>query len=78
MDITQEMLQAAAREESEQIGQSPEILVAKNRYLNDRVILLRALVNQQQAEIEALKSKLDGGEKTEVPDEEEVRPDDPA
>lgn len=55
MDITQEMVDQANQDEQAIMSASPEILRAQNNHLNERVVLLRALVNEQQKELEKLR-----------------------
>lgn len=47
LDITQEMVDQANSEESALLAQSPAVLMAQNQHLNNRVLLLRALANEQ-------------------------------
>lgn len=58
MDINQDMIDQAAKEEGDHLSRSPVVLVAQNQHLNNRVVLLRALVNQQQEELESIKAEL--------------------
>lgn len=57
MDINQEMIDQSALEESAILARSPEVLLAQNQYLNNRVVVLRALVNEQKKEIDRLTKK---------------------
>jgi hypothetical protein len=59
VDITQEMLDQSSQEEGQLLLQSPNVLMAQNQFLQQRVVLLRALVNEQQAEIDRLKAKVE-------------------
>lgn len=59
MDITQEMLDQSSQEEGQLLLQSPNVLMAQNQFLQQRVVLLRALVNEQQAEIDRLKVQVE-------------------
>lgn len=54
MEVSPEMIAQAIKEEGELLNVSPAILAAQNQHLNNRVILLRALVNTQKEEIERL------------------------
>lgn len=58
MEITQEMIDQSAQEENEILSQSAQVLAAQNQHLHNRVVVLRALVNEQQKEIEKLKEQL--------------------
>jgi hypothetical protein len=52
-----EELQKAAADENQLMSMSPEFLMVQNRHLNNRVVLLRALVNRLQDENNELKAK---------------------
>lgn len=55
MSITQEQIDQAAREENDLFTKAPDVLQAQNQYLNNRVVVLRALVNAQRVELDAQK-----------------------
>lgn len=59
MDITQEMVAQSAKEEGEVLAQSPAVLLASNQFLQNRVVLLRALANQQQVQLEEQAAELE-------------------
>lgn len=52
MNITQEMVDQATREEDTILAQSPEVLRVTNEHLRNRVVMLRALVNEQKARLD--------------------------
>lgn len=58
MDITQEMIDKSAQEEGAILAQSPAVLLAQNETLHQRVVLLRALANEQGEEIERLTEEI--------------------
>lgn len=56
MEITQEMIDQSAQEEQALMAESPGMLMAQIQHLNHRVVVLRALVNEQQKELDRLTS----------------------
>lgn len=58
-EITQEMLDEAAGQESQESALSPEVLRAQNVHLGNRVVLLRAAANALTKENEELRVQLE-------------------
>lgn len=56
--ISQGELDQAAQDENQQMAMSPEVLLAQNTHLKNRVVLLRAALNRVTAELEEAKSHL--------------------
>jgi hypothetical protein len=54
--IPQEEFAQAMQQEQMLIDQSPQMLIAKNQHLTDRVIILRAQVNRLEQENNELKA----------------------
>lgn len=68
MELTQEMIDQSTQEEQALMAESPGFLMAQIQHLNHRVVILRALANEQQKEIDRLTS-LDSSE--DAPTEQE-------
>lgn len=58
MDVSPEHIEQAMKEERDLFNSSPAVLLVQNQHLNNRVILLRALVNAQKEEIERLETQI--------------------
>lgn len=62
LELTKEMMEEAAAAEEQELSQAPGVLFAQNHHLNNRVVILRALVNHQKKELDALRAKLANNE----------------
>lgn len=60
MNITQEMLSEAEKAENVLVNQDPAVLEAQVKYLQNRVVLLRAAVNHLEGENASLREKHEG------------------
>lgn len=69
MEITSEMLEQASKEETALINENTSVVSAQKQYLETRVLMLRALVNEQQKIINELQG---GSESTEEVDNDEA------
>lgn len=67
LKISQEMIEQAEKDESELLSQHVPALQAQNQYLNNRVVLLRAVLTEQDRVIVELREKLGLGESEPAP-----------
>lgn len=51
IQITQDMIDAATEQENELLSKSPALLAAENQHLQQRVVLLRAVVNELEEKL---------------------------